>query len=109
MPIFDDAHVASIGALALAPSNPNIIYVGTGEETAGNGMYRSDDAGKTWKHIGLEDKSWIVQFQAHFERSRSRVEHGQHVSHKRETPSRKSAGSGSRLTTRNDSAAKSKK
>src|SRR5215468_8169402 len=36
-PIFDDAHVASIGALALAPSNPEIIYVGTGEETVGNG------------------------------------------------------------------------
>src|SRR6185369_17346812 len=47
-PIFDDARVASIGALALAPSNPNVVYVGTGEETAGNGMYRSDDAGKTW-------------------------------------------------------------
>jgi photosystem II stability/assembly factor-like uncharacterized protein len=58
-PIFDDAHVASIGALALAPSNPNIIYVGTGEETAGNGMYRSDDAGKTWKHIGLEETRYI--------------------------------------------------
>src|SRR5262249_35258505 len=40
-PIFDDAHVASIGALALAPSNPDIIYVGTGEETIGNGMYKS--------------------------------------------------------------------
>ena len=46
-PIFDDAHVASIGALALAPSNPEIIYVGTGEETAGNGMYKSTDGGKT--------------------------------------------------------------
>lgn len=59
-PIFDDAHVASIGALALAPSNPNIIYVGTGEETVGNGIYRSDDAGKTWKHIGLEDTRYIT-------------------------------------------------
>src|SRR5215471_14604330 len=54
-PIFDDAHVASIGALALAPSNTDIIYVGTGEETVGNGIYRSDDAGRTWRHIGLED------------------------------------------------------
>jgi photosystem II stability/assembly factor-like uncharacterized protein len=54
-PIFDDAHVASIGALALAPSNPDIIYVGTGEETVGNGMYVSGDAGKTWRHVGLED------------------------------------------------------
>ncbi|HYW70484.1 MAG TPA: hypothetical protein VE961_05590, partial [Pyrinomonadaceae bacterium] len=37
-----------------------IIYVGTGEETAGNGMYRSNDAGKTWKHIGLEDTRYIT-------------------------------------------------
>jgi photosystem II stability/assembly factor-like uncharacterized protein len=59
-PIFDEARVASIGALALAPSNPNIVYVGTGEETEGNGMYRSDDAGKTWKHIGLEDERYIT-------------------------------------------------
>src|SRR5260370_17086794 len=44
-PIFDDAHVASIGAIALAPSNPDIVYVGTGEETAGNGVYKSADAG----------------------------------------------------------------
>jgi photosystem II stability/assembly factor-like uncharacterized protein len=59
-PIFDKAHVASVGALALAPSNPNIIYVGTGEESVGNGMYRSDDAGKTWKHIGLEGTRYIT-------------------------------------------------
>src|ERR1043165_3875654 len=59
-PIFDDAHVASIGALALAPSNPDIVYVGTGEETAGEGMYRSDDAGQTWKHIGLADTRYIT-------------------------------------------------
>src|SRR6266850_217893 len=59
-PIFDDVHVASIGALALAPSNPEIIYVGTGEETAGNGMYKSTDAGKTWSHIGLDDTRYIT-------------------------------------------------
>lgn len=58
-PIFDDAHVASIGALALAPSNPDIVYVGTGEETAGKGMYRSNDAGKTWSHIGLDEARFI--------------------------------------------------
>src|SRR3989440_5051392 len=58
-PIFDAAHVASIGALALAPSNPDIIYVGTGEETIGNGVYRSSDAGKTWSHIGLVDTRYI--------------------------------------------------
>ncbi|HYX28705.1 MAG TPA: hypothetical protein VE863_09065, partial [Pyrinomonadaceae bacterium] len=59
-PIFDDAHVASIGALALAPSNPEIVYVGTGEETAGKGMYRSPDGGNTWSHIGLEDARYIT-------------------------------------------------
>ena len=57
---FDEARVASIGALALAASNPNVVYVGTGEETVGNGMYRSDDAGKTWKHIGLEETRYIT-------------------------------------------------
>ena len=60
-PIFDDAHVASIGALALAPSNPDIIYVGTGEETVGNGLYKSTDAGKTWINIGLKDERYISQ------------------------------------------------
>jgi photosystem II stability/assembly factor-like uncharacterized protein len=60
-PIFDDAHVASIGALALAPSNPDIIYVGTGEETVGNGVYKSTDAGKSWRNIGLKDERYISQ------------------------------------------------
>src|SRR5438309_1958294 len=66
-PIFDEEPVASIGALALAPSNPNIIYVGSGENnlyadiTYGNGMYKSIDAGATWQHLGLEDTRHIAR------------------------------------------------
>ena len=58
-PIFDSQPIASIGALAVAPSNPSIIYVGTGEAdfrsdlTYGNGVYKSTDGGRTWKNIGL--------------------------------------------------------
>jgi len=58
-PVFDGQPISSIGALAVAPSNPNIIYVGTGEAdfrsdlTYGNGVYKSTDGGRTWKNIGL--------------------------------------------------------
>jgi photosystem II stability/assembly factor-like uncharacterized protein len=58
-PIFDDQHVASIGDLAIAPSDSNIIIVGTGEQTAGDGVYRSTDAGATWTNIGLKDSRFI--------------------------------------------------
>ena len=62
-PIFDDALSLSIGDMALAPSDNEIIYVGTGEANGGGGsiaydgvgVYRSDDAGRSWKHIGLDD------------------------------------------------------
>ncbi len=57
-PIFDAEHVAPIGALALAPSDPNIIYVGTGDlpnQAYGKGVYKSTNGGKTWTHIGLAD------------------------------------------------------
>lgn len=66
-PIFDSQNVASIGAIALAPSDPNTIYVGTGEPdlrsdlSTGNGMYKSTDAGATWQHIGLEDSRQIAR------------------------------------------------
>jgi len=59
-PIFDSQPISSIGALAVAPSNPSVIYVGTGEAdfrsnlTYGNGIYKSSDGGNTWKHIGLD-------------------------------------------------------
>jgi len=66
-PIFDSEGIASIGAIAVAPSNPQILYVGTGEAdmrsdiSYGNGMYRSADGGKTWAHIGLEDSRQIAR------------------------------------------------
>jgi hypothetical protein len=47
--------VASIGAVAVAPSDPRIVYVGTGEQTQGNGVYKSSDAGSTWTNVGLRD------------------------------------------------------
>ena len=64
-PIFDATDVASIGAIGVAPSDPNVIYVGTGEPDMrdsiayGNGLYKSTDAGKTWRHLGLENTKQI--------------------------------------------------
>jgi photosystem II stability/assembly factor-like uncharacterized protein len=61
MPIFDDQPTGSIGAIAIAPSDPNILYVGSGEGlqrpdlSTGDGIYKSTDAGKTWAHLGLDN------------------------------------------------------
>src|SRR5258708_7447396 len=65
--IFDDAGTSgSVGAIAVAPSNANVIYVGSGEGlqrpdlAVGDGMYQSADAGKTWTHLGLRDAQQIT-------------------------------------------------
>jgi photosystem II stability/assembly factor-like uncharacterized protein len=64
-PIFDSQPTQSIGAIAVAPSDASIIYVGSGEGlhrpdlSVGNGMYRSTDGGQTWTHLGLDDAQQI--------------------------------------------------
>ncbi len=65
-PIFDDQPTGSIGDIAVAPSDPNVIYVGCGEGlqrpdlATGDGMYRSRDGGKTWTHLGLREGQQIA-------------------------------------------------
>src|SRR3989440_7629805 len=65
-PLFDQQPTGSIGAIAVAPSNPNIIYVGSGagiirpDLATGNGVYKSTDAGRTWTHLGLDSQLMIA-------------------------------------------------
>src|SRR6266403_5186825 len=66
-PIFDDQPAGSIGAIAVAPSSPLVLYVGSGEGlqrpdlSTGDGVYRSADGGRTWKHLGLREGQQIPQ------------------------------------------------
>src|SRR6184192_1970193 len=71
-PIFDKQPVAAIGAIAVAPSDPSVIYVGTGEAWAirdsdvmGNGVYVSTDSGKNWTHLGLDETGRIGRILVH--------------------------------------------
>ncbi|HYL83973.1 MAG TPA: glycosyl hydrolase [Candidatus Angelobacter sp.] len=70
-PMTDKTGIMSIGAIAVAPSDSNVIYVGTGEScirgniSYGDGMYKSVDGGKTWSHIGLEDTQHIAKIVVH--------------------------------------------
>ena len=67
LPIFDDQPTQSIGAVEVSISNPDIIYVGTGEGmqrpdlSTGDGVYKSTDAGRTWQHLGLRDAQQITE------------------------------------------------
>src|SRR5262245_36654722 len=70
-PVFDDQESSSIGDIALAPSDPLVLYVGTGEpnnrqsSSWGNGVYRTVDGGKTWTHLGLADTHHIGRIVVH--------------------------------------------
>jgi photosystem II stability/assembly factor-like uncharacterized protein len=69
MPIFEDQPTGSIGWVTVAPSDPNIVYVGSGEGlqrpdlSVGDGIYKSTDAGKTWTHLGLRDGQQIPKIE----------------------------------------------
>ena len=70
-PVFDGQPIASIGAIAVAPSAPDVVYVGSGESTLrdsagfGNGVYKSTDGGATWTHLGLADTQHVGKIAVH--------------------------------------------
>ncbi len=70
-PIFDEQPIASVGDIALAPSNPDVVYVGTGEGNPrnsvsfGDGVYKSTDGGRSWRHAGLSDTRHIPKVLVH--------------------------------------------
>ncbi|HSR42492.1 MAG TPA: hypothetical protein VLL48_09975, partial [Longimicrobiales bacterium] len=70
-PLFDDQPVSTFGDVAIAPSDPDVLYAGTGEQqnrqssSWGNGVYRSDDGGRTWRHLGLEDTRHVARVLVH--------------------------------------------
>ena len=71
IPLWDDGPIASLGDIAIAPSNPNIIYLGTGEDDSRNsvqpgyGVYKSTDGGITWRSVGLEKTQHIGRIVVH--------------------------------------------
>jgi len=70
-PVFEHENISSIGDIEIAPSNPDIVWIGTGEANLrnstyyGNGVYRSDDGGLTWKHLGLDEAHHIGRVVIH--------------------------------------------
>ncbi len=70
-PVFDDQDASSVGAVAVSPANPQLVWVGTGEANmrnssgVGRGVYRSRDGGKTWTKVGLEDSEHIHRIAVH--------------------------------------------
>ena len=70
-PVFENEGSVSLGAIALAPSNPDIVWVGTGEQNSvrsssyGDGVYRSDDGGTTWRNMGLEGSRHVGRILVH--------------------------------------------
>ena len=70
-PVFDEQPVTSIGDIAIAPSDPNVVYVGSGEpnnrqsSSFGAGVFKSTDAGKSWTNVGLKETQSIARVVVH--------------------------------------------